>query len=655
MLLESYSQCTLCPRECKVNRNQGELGYCGRSANLYVARAALHMWEEPCISGYGEEEDSSKRKTEEKNGGKKENEVEVRGSGAVFFAGCSMRCVFCQNGDISGREGGTMISVDRLSQIFLELEKKGAANINLVTPTHYAPSIKEAVKTARKLGCHLPVIYNSSGYEKVSTLQMLEGSIDVYLPDFKYKDAGLAKRYSNAPDYFKVASKAIEEMVRQTGSVKINNETGFIEKGVIVRHLVLPGCVEDSKEVIRYLHETYGDKICISIMSQYTPMSSLEQYPELNRKVSQKEYDEVVDYAISIGVENGFIQEGDTVGESFIPAFDGEGVNQVIPLKVPYEKFHCKKDGFVATLTAIEEQEMTEDRKADEKRPAVIVCPGGAYFFKCDREGMPVAKAFARAGAAAFLLDYSVTPNRFPAALLEVARSVQYVREHAQEYRVNPDNIIVCGFSAGGHLAACLGAMWQQPFLWQALETTKEMIRPDGIIPCYPVITTGEYTHVDSCVNLVGYENCGDLVTGYTLNQDMERTQNCWAEREKEELKKSYDKLLAQCEYYDNGVHYESASILQLVSLEKQVTSMMPPTFIWTTFDDDLVPMENSLLLVKAMRKQNVPVEFHLFPHGIHGLSLATEDISLMPDGSDVSQTVQAWFAMAWRWIESLK
>lgn len=285
-------------------------------------------------------------------------------------------------------------------------------------------------------------------------------------------------------------------------------------------------------------------------------------------------------------------------------------MSEIITLKVPYEKFQCKKDDFVATLTVVEET-------VRNIRPAVIVCPGGAYFFKCDREGMPVARAFAKAGMAAFLLDYSVTPNRFPAALLEVAQSILYVRQHAEQYNVNPDKIIVCGFSAGGHLAASIGTMWHQSFLWKALGTTKEMICPQGIILCYPVITTGKYTHIDSCVNLLGYENCKDLVAGNTSNQ-------------------------------------ETSDVLKSVSIEKQITANTPPAFIWTTFDDDLVPMENSLLFVEAMRKEKIPVEFHLFPHGIHGLSLATRDISALPDGQDVSDAVQIWFSMALRWIEGL-
>lgn len=327
---DSYECCVLCPRKCKVNRNNGEWGYCRRSSDIYVARAALHMWEEPCISGYADDEVKyptagcgilNPHGLLAKIKGKRQ-----LGSGAVFFAGCNLGCVYCQNIDISREKGGVCISVERLAQIFLELQEKGAGNINLVTPTHYAPSVVKAIQLAKEMGCSLPIVYNSSGYEEVDTLKLLEGSVDIYLPDLKYRSDELAGKYSFAPDYFSKASKAIEEMYRQTGPVKINNENGFMERGVIVRHLVLPGCVEDSKNLIRYLFETYKNQICISIMNQYTPMSSMKAYPELNRKVTKKEYESVVDYAIEIGVENGFIQEGDTVGESFIPQFNGEGV-----------------------------------------------------------------------------------------------------------------------------------------------------------------------------------------------------------------------------------------------------------------------------------------------------------------------------------------
>ena len=295
------SDCTLCPRRCHVNRQAGQTGYCRETSKLAVARAALHMWEETCISG--------------KNG-----------SGAVFFSGCNMRCVFCQNYNISGAKTGKLISAERLSEIFLELKEQGAHNINLVTPTHYVPQIAEALDTAKRKGLNIPIVYNTSGYECKETLRMLEGYVDVYLPDFKYWDEEISRRLSHAPDYTVHAKQALEEMVRQTGGIEIDKKSGLIKRGVIVRHLVLPGHVKDSKEIISYLHGKYGNQIMISIMNQYTPMPQAEGLEQLGRRVTKKEYKKVVDHALEIGVENGYIQEGGTASESFIPEFDGEGV-----------------------------------------------------------------------------------------------------------------------------------------------------------------------------------------------------------------------------------------------------------------------------------------------------------------------------------------
>ena len=295
--------CNLCPRKCGADRASGQLGVCGQTEELKVARAALHYWEEPCISG-------------------------EEGSGAVFFSGCPLHCVFCQNENIANGTTGKKITVPRLSEIFLELQEKGANNINLVTPGHFVPQIIKALDRARADGLFLPVVYNTSSYENVDTIRMLEGYVDIYLPDFKYMDSRLSARYSHAPDYAKVAKAAVAEMVRQTGKASFlhGDEDGLIKRGTIVRHLTLPGCMEDSKSVLKYLHETYGDTIYISIMNQFTPLSNLEKYPELNRRITEEEYEELVDYAIEIGIENGFIQEGDTAEESFIPAFDCEGV-----------------------------------------------------------------------------------------------------------------------------------------------------------------------------------------------------------------------------------------------------------------------------------------------------------------------------------------
>ncbi|WP_434309419.1 radical SAM protein [Hominifimenecus sp. rT4P-3] len=290
--------CVLCPRECHVNRAAGERGFCGMTDKMKIARADLHMWEEPCISG-------------------------EKGSGTVFFTGCSLQCVFCQNHVIACDRIGWEVTVEELVEIFFQLKEKGAANINLVTPGHFAEPVARALKAARNSGLSLPVICNTSGYEKVETLRLWDGLIDVYLPDFKYMDRELAGTYSHAKAYPDIAKRALGEMVRQTGEC-VFDEDGYIKKGVIVRHLILPGHTKDSKDVIRYLFETYGNKIFISVMNQYTPMEWVKEYPELNRKVTRREYQKVVDFALEIGVENGFIQEGETASESFIPPFSGK-------------------------------------------------------------------------------------------------------------------------------------------------------------------------------------------------------------------------------------------------------------------------------------------------------------------------------------------
>ncbi len=326
------SKCNLCPRECLADRSAAP-GFCGGTDNIRIARAALHYFEEPCISGRS-------------------------GSGAVFFTGCSLRCVFCQNRSIALSEYGEEVSPERLCEIFFELEAKGANNINLVTPTHEAEHIIPVMERAKKEGLKIPFVYNTGSYEKVEVLRHFEGLVDVWLPDLKYFSAELSARYSNAPDYFEVASKAIAEMVRQAGKpvfaknvddaaagsdtggngnavanddAGLISETGLIKRGVIVRHLVLPGCTKDSKDVIRYLYETYGNSIYISIMNQYTPLikgRDATAFPELTRRLTKREYAKVVDYAINLGVENAYIQEGKTAEESYIPAFDGTGVGK---------------------------------------------------------------------------------------------------------------------------------------------------------------------------------------------------------------------------------------------------------------------------------------------------------------------------------------
>lgn len=298
--MNKYENCLLCPRKCGINRRTGQTGVCGVSSEIMVARAALHYWEEPCISG-------------------------KRGSGAVFFSGCSLHCVFCQNREISDGKAGKVISKERLSDIFIELAGKGANNINLVTPGQYIPDIVWAVNDAKSRGMKLPIIYNTSGYENVTELKLLEGIVDVYLPDFKYMDSTLSAMYSRAKDYPSVAKQALSEMVRQQPDVVIDNATGLIQKGVIVRQLLLPGHVNDAKAVLKYLYDTYHDHVYISMMSQFTPIA-LKDYPEINRTVTRREYERLVDYALEIGITNAFIQEGDVAKDSFIPAFDCEGV-----------------------------------------------------------------------------------------------------------------------------------------------------------------------------------------------------------------------------------------------------------------------------------------------------------------------------------------
>lgn len=298
---ELMRSCTLCPRGCRVNRMAGEKGFCGQGAELTAARAALHFWEEPCISG-------------------------SCGSGAVFFSGCSLQCVFCQNYDISVRNMGQSLSVHRLAQIFLELQKKGAANINLVTACHFLPLVCLALIQAKNQGLNIPIVYNSSGYEEVSSLRLLEGLVDIYLPDLKYYSPQLSAQYSKAADYFERACAAIAEMFRQTGAPIIDPDTGLMQKGLIVRHLLLPGHEGDSKKILRYLHCTYGNDIYVSIMNQYTPLWHTAKIPDLNRRITPEEYEKILTFADKIGIENGYMQEGGTAAESFIPAFDGEGL-----------------------------------------------------------------------------------------------------------------------------------------------------------------------------------------------------------------------------------------------------------------------------------------------------------------------------------------
>ena len=292
---KDFNNCNLCPRGCRVNRNKGELGFCKSGNKIKIAKAYLHMWEEPCITG-------------------------KKGSGTIFFSGCNLRCIFCQNYYISEMNNGVEISVNRFSQVCLDLQSRGATNINLVTPTHYVPLIIDGIKLARRNGLCIPIVYNSSGYETVDTIKLLDEVVDVYLPDFKYYSDELAMKYSGCRDYFKYANIAIEEMVRQKGECLFDKD-GNIISGVIIRHLIIPSRIEDSKKILKYLYQKYGNKVYFSIMNQYTPVKKFD-LKELNRTVNNSEYDEVINYAWDLGIRQAFIQEGMTQSESFIPKWD---------------------------------------------------------------------------------------------------------------------------------------------------------------------------------------------------------------------------------------------------------------------------------------------------------------------------------------------
>ena len=299
-MFELYGHCTLCPRGCGADRLAGNKGVCGMDAGLMLARAALHYWEEPCISG-------------------------EEGSGTVFFSGCTLKCVYCQNAEIS-RGFGKAVGAERLTEVFLELQKAGANNINLVTPTHYVPHIITAAEAAREKGLVIPFVYNTSGYEREDTLLMLKDIIDIFLTDLKYLNKEDAEKLSRASDYPEKAKKALDCMVELTGPPVFDGH-GMLKKGVIVRHLVLPGRANEAKRIIRYLYERYGSDIIMSIMNQYTPQPGSADYDaSLESPVGEEEYSDVVDYAEELGIEDAYIQEGGTVSESFIPKFDLTGV-----------------------------------------------------------------------------------------------------------------------------------------------------------------------------------------------------------------------------------------------------------------------------------------------------------------------------------------
>ena len=295
MFEDILKNCRMCPRACGVDRTNGEIGYCKASDMIKIGRVGLHMWEEPCISG-------------------------TDGSGTVFFSHCNLGCVYCQNYKISKLCHGRYITNEELACSFLDLQRQGANNINLVTGTHYIPQIVEAIKIAKSNGLKIPILFNCGGYESVEALKLLDGYIDIYLPDFKYYDDKYSVKYSNAKHYSDYVKAAIDEMFNQVGKCEFD-ERGIIKKGVIVRHMMLPGLLFDSKKIIDYLYEKYVDDIYLSIMSQYTPMENVKNYPEINKTVGKKYYDTLINYATLIGIKNAYIQDGGSVGESFIPDF----------------------------------------------------------------------------------------------------------------------------------------------------------------------------------------------------------------------------------------------------------------------------------------------------------------------------------------------
>ena len=297
--LAPLADCHLCPKECGVNRLRGETGFCGAGLEIRAARAALHQWEEPCISG-------------------------TRGSGTVFFSGCNLRCEFCQNAPISRGQAGALITIERLTDIFFELRDQGAHNINLVTPTHYIPQITAALRMARDRGLGLPVVCNSGGYESVEALRLWEGLVDIYLPDMKFFSAAVSKKLCGAPDYFEKASAALAEMFRQTGTPAFDGD-GIMTKGMVVRHLMLPGYLFDSRKILDYLTRTYGNDIYISLMNQYTPPSPARKNAP-DHPLSPDHYDAMVDFLVDRGQENAYVQEPGTDSESFIPPFDLKGI-----------------------------------------------------------------------------------------------------------------------------------------------------------------------------------------------------------------------------------------------------------------------------------------------------------------------------------------
>lgn len=294
--LGKLNKCNLCPHFCGVNRTENKVGRCKATDKVKLALYSIHDFEEPCISG-------------------------DKGSGTVFFSNCNLNCIYCQNYEISQLGKGKEITIEELAKVFLMQQEKNVENINLVTPTSYVPQIIQAIKTAKKQGLHIPIIYNTNSYENIETLKMLEGYIDIYLPDLKYAENELGKNYSNVKNYFEIATKAIQEMIRQVGTPKIN-ENGIIQKGVIIRHLVLPNQIENSKKVLRWIKDNLPEDIYVSVMAQYFPSYKAKENIELNRKLTQKEWSEIENFVQELDIENGYIQELGEHEEEYVPKWD---------------------------------------------------------------------------------------------------------------------------------------------------------------------------------------------------------------------------------------------------------------------------------------------------------------------------------------------
>lgn len=295
-MIKQLDKCEICPRKCKVNRNNNQIGWCKSTDRVKIGLYSTHNFEEPCISG-------------------------DKGSATVFFSNCTMNCIFCQNYEISQLGKGKEISIEELANIFIKQQEKGVHNINLVTPTSYVYQIIEAIKIAKAKGLNIPIVYNTNGYENIETIKALNGYVDVYLPDLKYAEEKLAIEYSGAKNYFEVATKAIKEMIKQVGNIKLN-EDGIIQKGVIIRHLVLPNHIENSKKVLLWIKQNLPNDIYVSIMAQYFPTYKAKENQELNRKLTKKEWEQIEKYVEEIDIENGFIQELGDHEEEYVPKWD---------------------------------------------------------------------------------------------------------------------------------------------------------------------------------------------------------------------------------------------------------------------------------------------------------------------------------------------